>query len=106
MGPISARSLPRAEVMFGGRRWLCCRIRSLQTQAFAEDPASMASSEVVTCANDAVSNEKRMNLSPLFECGPARTRHQPGYGIPDDRRNAAGIPILRPAWPTHYGARF
>src|SRR5262249_20553319 len=35
--PISAHSLPAIELMFGGRRWLCCRIRNAQMQAFAGD---------------------------------------------------------------------
>ena len=42
-------------------------------QAFAEDLLPIASNEAFTCPNNAVSNEKRMNLSTPFEC--LSTRH-------------------------------
>src|SRR5215813_6084918 len=75
--PISAHSLPGIEVMFGGRRWLCCRIRNVRMQAFAGARSELLPTRVQRAPNTSISNEKRMNLPPPFEC--FNTRYWPVF---------------------------
>ena len=75
--PISAHSLPAIEVMFGGRRWLCCRIRNVRMQAFVGDRQGLLPTRFRHVPNTSISNGKRMNPSPPLEC--LNTRHWPVF---------------------------
>src|SRR5262249_11656370 len=56
---------------------LCCRIRNVRMQAFAGDRPGLLPTRFQRALSTSISNEKRMNLLPPFEC--LNTRHWPVF---------------------------